>query len=852
MSPVSLGSEIMTTQDEFSTLFQRMNGGQGQKCSISDHTNWTSSRCERILRPIKARIEVLRRNGILSRPTTVGAGGDFYDQRANPDISLHPRTHNCWSASSKRRRRTYHGQQRRKTVPRESRKGHLALQDIAGEDEYGVHDLRKSRGIDLAKSLPGFLQAQLAQPYDGHKPEKPWRTQSRYLARDGNAHYELAQELRTIRSRMDPAAFNVYNGLYNSLETLLKRTGSVNHNGGIPHKRKASLFSACLRQMPQCIRCAELWQASQHNDDLDNCGFHASRDLYSQLEQLGTSSDGWLPLRSIVRAHGVQVVGEAIKDGFINCRLSSALVMLCAHTESLLEAEILLDALLSRAQHRAPASVYDSCANYAELEAIVTLQDYVRYTGRTKFHHQQLQRLISVDILSTTWLITPDFQLMWNEVFRQVAASPSEPQAYALLETVLIDFAKRAMAPIGYRDARVPLEDVIATAFRSALVTLLSIHILNESSLRISRRETLHSLFMIVLAKSGSLDLARAVNTNASDRGEKLLAMSVVLSLPVCDYVGDVSRDSWPKDDLYKRILTICLTVTDEIQNDREARFLVDVATCCGKATSSDGHDYLKKMVTRIRCFADRWPLARSTKIKACTSDAAYMFAQQSAVTSHYEYAESLGAQMPSPYKAFPVGLNCSTKLDVGFRWEEGIGEWVAATPAVNRHDQKKDTRRTLSDVCDAVPAPSPTSAPCGIFNSRWKQEERSEVIGSMTRVTDLIPDSPGVLVSANSHAGSADATVDLTPCKTVRGIAKGARCKDLKQRCCGSICMDDRRACCSAKVVRHKERFVLDERSQKPQARCLSGRDGSARDSKHYRFSLSLGTGDSEDEMEI
>lgn len=125
-----------------------------------------------------------------------------------------------------------------------------------------------------------------------------------------------------------------------------------------------------------------------------------------------------------------------------------------------------------------------------------------------------------------------------------------------------------------------------------------------------------------------------------------------------------------------------------------------DVATCCENTREHDGFWFLKRATNSlVEYHSCRGVEGRLTKQIAL--DAALSFAQISRENEHLAYARDVESRVSASYLANP-GI---VPKDIGspdVRWEEGLCEWVLATPWQTKRQAQK--RVDLEDTAQPSP----------------------------------------------------------------------------------------------------------------------------------------------------
>ncbi|GAB7321982.1 hypothetical protein MBLNU13_g03043t1 [Cladosporium sp. NU13] len=367
--------------------------------SLREEIPWTAARCNRLLRTITSRVNILRKQSKLC-----AAGSSMREAQSSRDSSRCPSEEDAspprkerkpsahdpeWvpGAETKTSSRTYGGKCRPKSALRKA---------DSGFSTPFVKRLLKNGPLSAAKSWPGATRAD----------ERPKKT------------LQLPVQLA---SRNEEAQRN----LVRALDNLLTATGSASTAERVGAR---SLMGACLRRVPDYIDL-ELEDLDEENEEDENI----TSSLYSELESLGTnSSGGWSGLREVVRSHGLHHVRAAIDEGLIKESRISELVAACSKHGALLEADALLQIWISRDQSIESGRVDESHVALAKLSELRTTHDASELFLR---HHADLVRSGHVylgDILrpgSTTL----------KDMISALLRGPGQDTALAYLEAAAIE-----------------------------------------------------------------------------------------------------------------------------------------------------------------------------------------------------------------------------------------------------------------------------------------------------------------------------------------------------------------------------------------------------------------------------
>lgn len=533
---------------------------------------------------------------------------------------------------------------------------------------------RKRSDLDTRQSQSHFIPVEVEEHTTG---EKVKRTKARYLTEDREAHIQLAEQLRAIRKTTDASRYTLYDGLFNGLEALLKITTVVGRDDA-SHKGPRSLMSMCLRVVPGYIKAVDA-HSRMEEDENGTKTLMISRDsvaeVYSGLENMGTSSSGWSHLASVVRAHGVQIVAEAIEDGLIALDFSCALVSLCIHMAAEDEAQVLLTSILAASIFPPPKSVYGKLSDTSATLALSALQSFADYTQRRNYQLRQLTELFTSQRLPLAWLATKDFSHIWTNAIQALSQHPHERESaefIAKIVPMLCNTTSPATISGGTSNLLQPMNAMLA----SVLTTLSSISILSDDETIDDRSQQLIETCLLAVAATVTL-----AEDETSLRRASLLVLSSLL-------VGKASVHQSKNERWLLHLLGNILGTTKGYGNATSdagtaAGLICSIARCCGRGSHADGFEHLISLHARI----DSLSMCASIDVKVALFDAiidsAWAFAQQTGMATHLIYAETVvvryrgteGIQAPS-------SRHSADEPPVGFRWEEGISEWVTATPA--------------------------------------------------------------------------------------------------------------------------------------------------------------------------
>ncbi len=149
--------------------------------------------------------------------------------------------------------------------------------------------------------------------------------------------------------------------------------------------------------------------------------------------------------------------------------------------------------------------------------------------------------------------------------------------------------------------------------------------------------------------------------------------------------------------------------------------FICLVARCCGRGTSTSGFEHLQHLHLVVEsCIGD---MEGGNTLKGLIVDSAFAFAQKFPNSRHIDYATAVDERFcerrfGNEYSLLSEPFGNAEELKTGFRWEEGIGEWVMASPAI------KIARRNITEPCYDSENDTPFRPPPKVRGSKCVMKE--------------------------------------------------------------------------------------------------------------------------------
>ena len=702
---------------------------------------WTAARCRRLLRPLSANIVLLRKEK--QRSTNVAGNQPVHSSTVDSvDSKSRNRlkeqrgrrwtsgavdiTDQEWAPNPRPRKKTKRTYSRRLAC---QRSGDSSLLGVAEQRSRIPSEITVPNNFLMPESQCNdndavSSQVNSASQEEGSRPTAP------SLENPVGPDRSLWSDSHKSRYRVKLSfEAKLTDGILKGLEAILKVTRNVE-----PSRGARSLFATCLRTMPDYIAYEEEQCVVEDSEsDIDISSF-----LYGDLESLGTSkSGGWPPLQQVVRAHSVQLVGGALREGIIAIGSVHRTVALCVRLNAYDEAQHFLHCVLESVEPwQKPFKGSEQLS-----EALLLLDNYVQTTDRQDFHYRELAWLLRSGRLPLDWIGKQSMVEIWNKVVQAAAGDEHHNRAAIELLRVAtnmswglcghdpatfvhairlsrLKYVKKAngcLVDLGYetkwpRGSRVEAinqgqsQDGKVSSTVSSITTVLCTIGLLRSSKNITKSNThvAPALFGMQIVAMDAQQMLELISTRLCVLPDEGMIVAI---LGACLIHTAMCRDWRDLADTVPNLSDLLPMLSEEEHAvDEASSFLGAVAECCARAASATVFDYMQKVVQQILHMA---------KLVGGGS-AGYDFCNQIAVATAFEYANAtkhakhlhwaldvertvLGAHVESAQRTpAKTPIRRQGRSGHGYRWEAGICEWVARTPAIVQAGLSSEAQRTI------------------------------------------------------------------------------------------------------------------------------------------------------------
>jgi len=601
---------------------------------------WTEARCNRLLRAVTSRINILRKQSKLGANGVCMRQAESFPRQETPSSrrNLRGQTNDpAWlpGARSKATARTYGGKSKPQARPTTQR-------------------------VDSGFSTP-FVKRLLEDETSSTKGQSSHPVRLNDVKRQPAKMQHLPVQLASSNEEAQRNLVTAFKSLLTTTNSpsQLERTGA------------RSLLSTCLSRVPDYIDL-EAEYTLQSNADAEDI----ASSVYTDLESLGTNSNGgWQGLREVVRSHSVHLVCTAIEEGFIHDARVAELVAACKNNSALAEAESLIRSWLYH--HRTGASHRLDESN----PALVELAELRISHDALELYLRQYTELINSDRVWVVDVLRPGSSFL-KDLIKALVRGPGQEVAIAYLEAAVVkdcETSDKRSLPVFTRLAGLlasialtragDLTESLSGLDLSAVVHRIAIRVMqyqfrqqdfatrhNGSTLPSKQSNGIHPFVMAdTLLQLARLPKAPSMTCVPMDISVSTIGKHQHAFVKfVCNVAHHVSRFSEAGE-----IESLLLTTSG---------FLSPSSEC-----SDENRDLLSRLGFEI----------------------AFAFSEQTGVDIDHRFADTIAANHKdkNPRKGLVETPRRRAQVS-GFKWEEGLCEWVAATPLpLNRIVDKESNK---------------------------------------------------------------------------------------------------------------------------------------------------------------
>lgn len=675
-----------------------------------NEADWTAARCQRLLRPISSRIAPLRKLAYITD-----------SQRS--EKSQAPKSKTADLAPNGRA-----GPGQPSNDPEWLRRGNvrLNLKSYSSKDKAMKRDgvqsaptTKSTRGRVQDDSLISLPTPFKARAMRRHTPSKNQTEElkstpcakigskiSKRPKKDPFSFAPVAMQSAELYDRQTfEKVFELHQGVVDGFSLLLQKTDiqepEQSRLSRSTHGAR-SLFSACLRRVPHYIQAEEDWRKSVDPDDeTDVCA-----EVYEELEEIGSSS-GWTPLREVVRAHGIKLVNDIIQDKLVSVKTRAELANIPLQHDAVLDALKLVrtfaHTLPLKRPYNSASPLFDGClASLADAD--------IFSAGSLGARISILGSLYQSGRLHVSWIATKDMATTLSRAVRSLAVDSSRDYDHATQFLRGIVMQALELQSISTADTRLVKEEptkaihtsqaLLGGALRtidSLLTVLTAISII--SNIQNKQTADLRNPHRTARALVQSLAMSVLIESEAGLQEQSVTATRIKSRILASALISNIDQDRVAKDMAYvgnKDLILGLASMPEHVVDghtimEDTSSFVCNLAMCCGQSLSLSAQTILEELVQNLLLCSETAGASEKGYLQQLALESALGFVLLSSTRESKVFAEKIehmvkqNVSLPGKPKTMKQSQMRKSVKRESFRWEEGLCEWIAATPFSSR-----------------------------------------------------------------------------------------------------------------------------------------------------------------------
>jgi hypothetical protein len=559
------------------------------------------------------------------------------------------------------------------------------------------------------------------------------------------------------RASLDSAKDANYVDIVQRLDVLflkfLEKTGLPDSRNPRSTGTSRSLLLTVMRRLPEFI--AEEQRLQDELDDVDDVDMV---DVYfTELESAyGSTAKGWQPLREAVRSQGVFLVCNMVQNSWITPYTASTLINKCIDAGENDAVESLLAAQLGKLEHYNFPDSFDSWRSAGSVrDPIRLLHKYWVQSRNHAYIYAQLEQLLSRRVLPTEWMVTTPWKACVVAATNSVSCGDREcAVGTELMEAVLKSAAGvswisnisgvvrtsrimhadleenshiRTPQPNGAssEQGRCPvyIHDALSNLVSSLVVALCGmcfVRMEQHTSLEdgsYARVANMLSSLALSTARELSLEQMREEDDEPTEaqflrRGYVLLGYCLLR----CRQDPQFQDCDGKEAILDENCESFFALLDDKSEIIKELSGMVgQVVRCCERGEGAQCRR-ARRLCTQLLGFEQLGHTKLTLFLAKIAVEVALDFAQYSQDAEDHAYAgdiqdtvRAMRARLSSDVESDMKQRSKDTSMQ-SFRWEEGIGEWVAKTPLDRSKSAAAVSRVFAQPIVEIVRGNSPSS----------------------------------------------------------------------------------------------------------------------------------------------
>lgn len=528
-----------------------------------------------------------------------------------------------------------------------------------------------------------------------------------------------------------------------------------------------SLLSMAVRHLPEFIEDEQTIQDDVDNDcDVDMCDMY----FYELEAHYAPGGGGWQPLREAVRAQGIYLVSEMLQRQWVTKLAACRLLEECVKHYEFDAFELLSSKYLSTVDAYQYPTAFDPHRPPGHCDDPIHLLGtyYTRSCGRRSFVFDQMAELLLRGVVAPEWMVTRPWKKCVDGAITSLSAQdPNSTAARRLIEAIILTAANtypeidtiavhtkrlgmshpvrlkathasatNALVPSNSRvPCPIPIQDALSNLTLSLMAALCSMHIARSNSPATEEKAvgTKIRKFVQSLAFTVEREVEIRQPSSGADRSTCQLLRQGCVLLGRClleQGEDDFNTIRGPDSSSRQNTRAFLLVLSSRQDVIKELATMVRQVFRCYEhvhksdqtRTSPEIRGKVSQLVglggdERLSTFLGKVAVETAMSLAETTGDPDdHVWAVEI-----QEKVMSLQQENGMRHEEAHGRMDNSSGL---YRWEEGIGEWVARTPmwkarAVEVPSKHVEAiRRPPSTIADSATSDSPTVSPPGGYAS--------------------------------------------------------------------------------------------------------------------------------------
>ncbi|KAK2743647.1 hypothetical protein FQN57_004756 [Myotisia sp. PD_48] len=518
-------------------------------------------------------------------------------------------------------------------------------------------------------------------------------------------------------------------------ETFIRMTGSQAQDRDSGAK---SLLSIALKTASRYIMTEqERIMEDKEVDATDVADF-----IFTELERTYAMGDhGWKPLKVLVRSHGIRLMCEMIRRRWISPHLTRQIISQSIKLSAHDAAKSLLSALLSSSSTTSlPSCLQDNLFTSGVSVSVLTLGGYFRKSNNLSILFGELASLLRRNSLPVEWVATDatkqylgfalQYTLYDNEYFYSssqfiMAVALAAARSSRSVPSAQIDLRRSKRGTVLAQRAdpteytNLLFSETLSDTLDNTITSILSV-LCGSHFARSKQNETACEAYLLLMDLSATVQqrIEQGTSNRTVDNAGYVSARAgaILISDFLVNYLGFHETPNGGLTAGTSAVLVNFGHLARVYPNKKKfivqlSTLVMNVARCVGRVENDDGFEVIKRFTECFRSPGlEDHPIVQLVLSKIAI-EVALEFAEFTCLQDHHDWALHIQDQaatydlgLPDAGKTYSLTPSLS-RANKGYRWEDGIGEWVAKSPTFT----KNRTMKSINKCSPVVSLRSPS-----------------------------------------------------------------------------------------------------------------------------------------------